>query len=420
MSRWRGVLVAAAAVGLVELARRAGVSLPDVTPLYLLAVVYAAVDGGLWPGLAAVMMTFAHALLTAGGTAPGLYALAVASPAIVAVATLLAAPGPETEAVLPAVEAAVGTDGPAVDDADTVAIEREPATLGFTAVSSNAERVLGVGADLAMANADFWTSGLHPGDRPSVQAAYDALKRAPSECTLTYRVLSADAGFISVRETLRPHRALPGGRVLKLVGTITRLPEAVPTAAETAPPAPIPAPSGAAADDEVVSRVAAELVEPLDVLTAWARVLRADPDAPTRARAADMIERAASAQARALEPLVRGAPPRPRLVDMALVIHAALEHTQPAAQARGIAVAWSLDPALDLVYGDAARLEQIVRTMLGNAIDLAPDGARIHAAIEQAGPLARLTVSDTSGEHEASFFVTLPVTPAERWQRPTV
>jgi signal transduction histidine kinase len=156
--------------------------------------------------------------------------------------------------------------------------------------------------------------------------------------------------------------------------------------------------------------VATEALEPVDVLTGWARVLRGDPDASTRARAADMIERAAAAQARALEPLARGARLRPRLVDMALVVHTALEQTRPAAQARGISVAWSVDPALDLVYGDAEPLEQIVRTMLGNAIDLAPDGARIHAAIEQAGALARLTVCDTADEQGASFVVTLPVT----------
>jgi signal transduction histidine kinase len=148
----------------------------------------------------------------------------------------------------------------------------------------------------------------------------------------------------------------------------------------------------------------------------WARVLRTDADASTRARAADMIERAASAQARALEPLLRGVPPPPRLVDMALVIHAALEHTRPAAHARGIAVAWSLDPALDVVYGDAARLDQIVRTTMRNAIDLAPDGARLHAAVEQVGSPPRLAVYDTAGEHGGSVFVTLPVTPAERWR----
>jgi nitrogen-specific signal transduction histidine kinase len=230
-------------------------------------------------------------------------------------------------------------------------------------------------------------------------------------------VLSADAGFIRVRETLRPHRVLSGGRVLKLVGAITRLPEAEAPAPETpapapAAPAPTPAASGGVPGDNILSQVATELDEPLDVLTGWARVLRGDPDAPTRARAADMIERAASAQARALEPLLRGAPPRPRLVDLALVVHAALERTRPAAHARGIGVAWSVDPAIDLRYGDADRLEQIVRTLLGNAIDLAPDGARIHVAIEQEGPLVRLTVSDTSA-HAPKFSVTLPVTARE-------
>ena len=424
---WRGALIAAATVGLVEVARRTGVSVPDMTPVYVLAVVYAALDGGFGPGLASVFITFGYALLMAGGAAPGLYALAVAAPASVAVATLLARDDPTSEAdALPTLseadtdaESAEG-DGFATAFAvasgiEAVQVEREPGTLAFTAMSPNADRVLGVSAELAIANADIWTSGLHPADRPRVQAAYDALKTAPVDCTLTYQVLSADAGFIRVRETLRPHRVLPGGRVLKLVGAITRLPQAEAREADTPAPAPAPTPaaSGGVSGDDTLSKVATELEAPLDVLTGWARVLRGEPDAPTRARAADMIERAASAQARALEPLLRGASPRPRLVDIALVVHAALEQTRPAAHARGICVAWSLDPAIGLLYGDAERLEQIVRTLLGNAIDLAPDGGGIQVAIEQAGSLVGLTVSDTASAEAPKFSVTLPVTAHE-------
>lgn len=435
---WRGVVVAVAAVGLVELARRLGVSLPDMTALYLLAVVYAALDGGLWAGLASVFVTFGHALVTAGGGAPGLYALAVVAPATVAVATLLTGDPARADAGESAapVDAEEDASEPRLPDWDTVHIERKPGTLAFTAMSDNAERVLGVPAEHALTNAEVWTSGLHPGDRARVEAAYDALKRTPEDCAIVYRVLSLDAGFIAVRETLTPYRALPGGRVLKLVGTITRLPQeqasagaasvaevpatmAVNPAVATwaplqSPPAGpsvrVPAPSDTAVGDEALSKVATEALEPLDVLTGWARVLRGDPDESTRARAADMIERAAAAQARALEPLVRGARLPPRLVDMVLIVHTALEHTRPRAQARGISLAWSVDPALDQLYGDAERLQGIVRTTLGDAIDLAPDGARIHAAVEQAGPLARLTVYDTAGANGASFFVTLPLT----------
>ena len=235
---WRGVVVAIAAVALVEAARRLGVSLPDMTALYLLAVVYAALDGGVWVGLAGVFVTFGHALVTTGG-APGTYALAVVAPATVAVATLLTADA--ARELPPPVEA---TSEPAMADRDTVQIEREPGTLAFTAMSDNAEPVLGVPAEHALANAELWTSGLHPADRARVHAAYETLKNRPAECTITYRVLSADAGFIPVREALRPHRALPGGRVLKLVGTITRLTEpeahapaaAVPAAGPTTAP----------------------------------------------------------------------------------------------------------------------------------------------------------------------------------------
>jgi hypothetical protein len=431
---WRGVLVAVIAVGLVEMARRLGVSLPDMTALYLLAVVYAALDGGLWTGLASVFVTFGHALVTAGGGAPGMSALAVVAPATVAVATLLRGTVTHEDADEPRAATHVDEDasGPPMTGGDTVEIEREPGTLAFSAMSDNAEQVLGVPAEHALANAELWTSGLHPGDRTRVQAAYEALKKSPEQCTMTYRVLSIDAGFIAVRETLTPHRALPGGRVLKLVGAITRVPDAdaptasvadapatdaaIPAAATSAAMQKSPAPPGAAASpsdstvgDEALSKVASEVGESLDVLTGWARVLRGQPDASTRARAADMIERVAAMQARVVEPLVGGGGPRPRLVDMALVVHTALELMRPAVQARSVSVGWSVDPALDLLYGDAERLQQIVRTMLANAIELAPDGARIHAAIEQAGSLARLTVRDTA-EHGASFFVTLPVT----------
>jgi CheY-like chemotaxis protein/two-component sensor histidine kinase len=117
-----------------------------------------------------------------------------------------------------------------------------------------------------------------------------------------------------------------------------------------------------------------------------------------------------------------------RPVHLALVIKAAIETVQLAAEAKGIELRFEVQPAeqenigfsLDLsspiqVLGDSGRLQQIVWNLLSNAVKFTPPGGRVNVRLEQktgycpsltahASPYVQITVTDT-GKGIASNFL---------------
>jgi len=81
-------------------------------------------------------------------------------------------------------------------------------------------------------------------------------------------------------------------------------------------------------------------------------------------------------------------------VDLRSVIDAAVESVAATAAARGIKVAIDTAEAGRPVHGDAARLQQVVSNLLGNAIKHSGDGATVHVTVDAAGGAARIIVRD--------------------------
>ncbi len=164
--------------------------------------------------------------------------------------------------------------------------------------------------------------------------------------------------------------------------------------------------------DEFLAILSHELRTPLTAILGWVQLLGSGRlDEETRSRALQTIERNTRAQARMIEDLLdlsRIVTGKLRLeiapLMMASVIEAAVEAIRPAAQAKGLEIFVSLQPDLELINGDAHRLQQAVSNLLSNAVKFTPAGGRVEVRAQQTEVMLEVAVSD-SGQGIAPEFL---------------
>src|SRR6266850_4108946 len=155
--------------------------------------------------------------------------------------------------------------------------------------------------------------------------------------------------------------------------------------------------------DEFLAMVAHELRTPLNAILGWAHLMSSEMgDESQRARAGEVIERSALAQARIINDIldVSRIVTGNLLIDMrsldfAVVVRASIESARPAIDAKGIHLDTMLDESIGVVTGDFSRLQQVVGNILSNSIKFTPAGGRIGINLNRAGDVARLIVTDT-------------------------
>jgi two-component system, chemotaxis family, CheB/CheR fusion protein len=158
------------------------------------------------------------------------------------------------------------------------------------------------------------------------------------------------------------------------------------------------------AKDLFLATLSHELRTPLSTMLMSAQTLRrvaADDRRVERASAS--IERSVNAQARLIDDLLdisRIVSGKLLLdlgpVDLAAVVHEGVDAALPSAQAKGVELDVAIDDAIGSVYGDAARLLQVVNNLLTNAIKFTPHGGHVSVHLDRIeGGRAQLTVTDT-------------------------
>jgi signal transduction histidine kinase/ActR/RegA family two-component response regulator len=155
--------------------------------------------------------------------------------------------------------------------------------------------------------------------------------------------------------------------------------------------------------DEFLATLSHELRTPLNAVVGWCRLLGSGKlDRAQAAKALQAIERAGWAQSRVIEDLldisriVAGklhVTMRPAAVQP--VVEAAVDSLRSAADAKEIALAVSLDPALGPMAIDADRFQQVVWNLVSNAIKFTPHHGRVAVGLSAAGSEMRLWVDDT-------------------------
>jgi len=164
--------------------------------------------------------------------------------------------------------------------------------------------------------------------------------------------------------------------------------------------------------DEFLSVVSHELRTPLNAVLGWSQLL--DGGNVTQEdlkEGVQVIQRNARAQSRIIEDILdmsRIISGKVRLdvqrVDLPNVIEAAIESMQPAAAAKSIRLQKVLDPQAGPVWGDPARLQQIVWNLISNAIKFTPKEGRVRVTLERVNSHVEIAISDTGEGIKAEFL----------------
>ncbi|HEV2801277.1 MAG TPA: PAS domain S-box protein [Pyrinomonadaceae bacterium] len=157
--------------------------------------------------------------------------------------------------------------------------------------------------------------------------------------------------------------------------------------------------------DEFLATVSHELRTPLTAIVGWSSMLRTgDFDAATTARAIETIQRNALAQTQIIEDLLDVSriitgkvtlDARP--IELGAIIETALDSVRPAATTKGITLKSETKQAerLAVVWGDTARLQQVMWNLLANAVKFTPGGGEVAVSLSRAGGHVRVAVADT-------------------------
>jgi signal transduction histidine kinase len=155
--------------------------------------------------------------------------------------------------------------------------------------------------------------------------------------------------------------------------------------------------------DRFLATLSHELRTLLTAILGWTRMMRLGAVGPERVpHALETIERNAQMQMDLVSDLldlerIRMGTLRlnPEAVSLEAIVRSVIDSFAPAAQAKTLTLAASLAPAVDPVWADSSRLEQVLRNLLSNAVKFTPEGGRIDVTLRQLGHMAEITVTDT-------------------------
>ncbi|MEO8856825.1 MAG: hybrid sensor histidine kinase/response regulator, partial [Burkholderiaceae bacterium] len=157
------------------------------------------------------------------------------------------------------------------------------------------------------------------------------------------------------------------------------------------------------AREEFLATVSHELRTPLTAILGWATVLeRGQPDPQKAKHGLASIARNARAQARLIEELLDLNRLQSGLLQLELqplepvcFVDAAVQGVLPQAEAKGVRIDTDFEDDLGRVDGDAQRLQQVVRNILGNAVKFTPSGGEVTVRLRRRQEEIEILVEDT-------------------------
>jgi PAS domain S-box-containing protein len=278
-------------------------------------------------------------------------------------------------------------------DANQVTWSTDPETLfGFPAGS--------FGPDLRV------TRALHPEDKPRVDDSLAAaLAHGLYECE--YRVVRPSGTAVWITERGQVMRR-SDGTVEKIIG-VSRDVSAQRRAEQERErllvrerQARDEAERQSRFKDEFLATLSHELRTPINAILGWLSILSRGEAVRDPAKAIAVIQRNAQMQAKLIEDLLEmnklmsgTARLEVAVVDVRATVDSALQALQPTADAKGVRLSASIDPAVSQVTADARRLQQVLWNLVHNAIKFTPDQGRVDVTVTRTERAVQIRVTDT-------------------------
>ncbi|MBD2153392.1 PAS domain-containing protein [Leptolyngbya sp. FACHB-16] len=257
---------------------------------------------------------------------------------------------------------------------------------------------------------DIFLAGLHPDDRDRthqvVLQSFDP--KGDGEYDIEYRTVGFEDGI--ERWVAAKGKAFfnPSGEVIRFIGTVLDITEKKRAEAEREQllqreqAARTEAERANRIKDEFLAVLSHELRSPLNPILGWTKLLQLGRlDAAKTTEALATIERNVKLQTELIDDLLDVAKIlRGKLslnmaaVSLSSAVEAAIDTVGTAAMAKSISL-HSVLPNVGQVFGDTARLQQIVWNLLSNAIKFTPQGGHVNIQLQQVGTEAHIIVKDT-------------------------
>jgi signal transduction histidine kinase len=166
-----------------------------------------------------------------------------------------------------------------------------------------------------------------------------------------------------------------------------------------------------AAKDEFLAILSHELRTPLAAIAGWVNVLKRTTSNEHLLHAVQAIDRNVLLQTRMIEDLLDVS----RIVKgsvtlesgahaLAPLIEAAVEASMEEVERKSIRVDFADAGAPLYVQGDAGRLQQVFRNLVGNAVKFTPSGGQVRVALAHEAQEARVTVTDSGAGIAPEFL----------------
>lgn len=154
--------------------------------------------------------------------------------------------------------------------------------------------------------------------------------------------------------------------------------------------------------DEFLLLVSHELRNPLTAVLGWSQLLRHEATGEWFVEGLQAIEHNAHAQRRIIDDLLDAGRMMTGKIPMNLqpahlgsIVDAAIRGLRPAALAKHVRLEAHFDPSVPPILADDARLEQVFRNLISNAIKFTPPGGEINVSLRARDGAALVAVADT-------------------------